>query len=251
MPPPTRRTEAPGPCLRPLSVEREGSGEGKSQRDDSGALTRRGRNRRTSEKQQAGSGLDIWVNFWVTQSWAVGTGSGEEGWCGGEGGDLGRVGLWFGGTGPGAGGEVSGGCSFGAQESREVVGSLGRAARATLAGAEPGEGPQEPGSLPAPRLLQSRQLPRPGTERAPASCSGMPAACSPGLAEPGDSEPPGLSVPGPLSIRTGKSSRAQGVAGLAPTAVPGGGLGGGWLVRGPQRPPAACPGWALLPGPQG
>lgn len=70
-------------------------------------------------------------------------------------------GCGLGARGRGTGGEVSGGRSFGAQESREVVGSLGRAARATLAGAEPGEGPQEPGSLPAPRLLQSRQLPPP------------------------------------------------------------------------------------------
>lgn len=60
-------------------MEREGSGEGKSQRDDSGALTRRGRNRRTSEKQQAGSGLDIWVNFWVTQAGRWGRGQERRG----------------------------------------------------------------------------------------------------------------------------------------------------------------------------
>lgn len=189
MPPPTRRTEAPGPCLRPLSVEREGSGEGKSQRDDSGALTRRGWNRRTSEKQQAGSGLDIWVNFWVTQSWAVGTGSGEEGWCGGEGGDLGRVGLWFGGTGPGGRRRgdgrpqlwcsgKQGGCRVPGQSSQGHPGRRGAGRRAPGARKSPRTAPAAVPAAPPP----------PGTERAPTSCSGMPAACSPGLAEPGDSE---------------------------------------------------------------
>lgn len=56
-------------------------------------------------------------------------------------------GCGLGARGWGVGGEVSGGWSVCAQASREAVESPGRAARATLGGAEPGEGPQEPGSL--------------------------------------------------------------------------------------------------------
>lgn len=152
---------------------------------------------------------------------------------------------------------MSGGRSICAQASRAVVGSLGTAARAPLGGAELGEGPQELGSLPGPRLLQSWLLPPTATERAPTSFSGMPPACSSGLEEPGDSEPPGLGVPRPLRIRTCESSRAWGVAGLgsaqqrprgwmAPRAsgVSSTLAGTAWLA--PLADPDAEPLWAQL-----
>lgn len=95
-----------------------------------------GQNRKDRVRKR-GSGLDIWVNFGMNQSWGKGQ-EGRGGVKGREGADLGwgglgQVGLW---SGPQRGGEASGGwssvqakCELPGQSSRAAPGRRGAGSR--------------------------------------------------------------------------------------------------------------------------